>query len=424
MSGKFSTRARGVFAALAYVVVSACGGTSDITSPMDAAYVRISANVAGTPISTLVVSVTGDGFSQPLVFNADVHDNQAAATLAIPAGTARTFAVKAYDSQGEITHEGSKTVDVARGQNPPVSINLVPRNGHIAVEIHMGDYSVAIAPSAPVINISETVQLSAAVTAPNGDHPAPDVMWATVDPSIATVNSSGLVTGKRGGVVQIIATYAGVAGTMNVVVRDASAPLSYLGPLYPPPGGVTFTSGTGAAGTGTGIVNSYQGFDLGVTRYLAFGADATDMPAVMFNSTAGNTTIDPNARMTFTMDGTNPSAGTMRYVGQTFIPMAGGGSLTALTRFTLTLTQVVGGVETPIELEAAPGSWSATIGGVAKITNAFVAPNAMHARLFFEASLDNGVTWGPATTVFNSVSGKASTAASRTSFRGGFYYSY
>ncbi|HJQ21947.1 MAG TPA: Ig-like domain-containing protein [Gemmatimonadaceae bacterium] len=427
MSGQFSARARGLWVALAYVALSACGSPSDVTSPMNAAQIRISANVSGTAISTLVVTVTGDGFSQPLVFNAEVQNGQASATLAIPAGPARTFAVKAYDSQGEVTHEGSKTVDVNRGQNPPVSIPLVPRNGHIPVEISMGDYSVTVTPGEQLLNVGETVQLTAEVTAPNGDHPSPDVMWATADPSIASVSSSGFVTARRGGTVQIIATYGGVAGIANIIVRDESAALSYLGPQYPPPGGVTFTSGdpqgVGLAGQAGGVTNTYQNFNLSMTRYLAFGADATDMPALMFNSVQGNTTVDPTARMTFDMSCTNPNTSTICYTGTTFVPLINGG-LPVRTRLTLTLSQTVNGVTTPLPVDQAPANWADVIGGVGLIQNAFSAPDAMLAHRYFEASLDGGTTWGPALSVFNGIANKPASTTVLMSFTGGFYYSF
>jgi Big-like domain-containing protein len=419
-------RTRSIVAALSFVAVSSCADSSTAPSNVKTATVRLTANVAGTPINTLVVTVSAADFSKPLVFNLEVNNNLASGAIQIPAGDARLFSVKAYDSFGEVTHEGSKTADVKHGQNPPVSIPLTPRNGQQPIDISMGDFSVVITPGEQVVNIGQTTQLSVQVTAPNGDHPDPTVLWATNDPSIATVSGGGVVTAKRGGAVDIVATYGGVAGIAKVIVRDPNAPLSYEGPLYPPPGNVTFTPGaTGNSGLAGGITNTYRNFDLSITRYLAFGSDANDLPAVMFNNVAGNNTVDPSARMVFTTDGTDPNAGKMMFIGQTLLPLAGGGTLPVLTRFTLTLTQVVGGVETPLLLEPAPGGFSSVIGGVAKITNPYtVAGDAMHANLLFEASTDNGTTWGPALDVFNNNHSKAATATTLISFRGGFYYSY
>ncbi len=418
------------FTVLAVLALAGCASES-ATAPTLApesqfglASVQLNANVAGTPISTLLITVTGDGIPVALIYNLTVTNNQAAGTLKIPAGSARSFVVKAFDTNGDITHDGALTTDVARGQNDPLKISLVPRNGQQPVQIFMGDFMVVVSPATKTIRKGETFQLAAVVTAPNGDRPTPTVSWATADPSIATVDpTTGMVVGKRGGAVQIMATYGGVGGIMNLGVLDADAPLNIVGPAYPPPGNVTFDGGTGNTGTGTGRLLTYTNLDLTQSRFLAYGASDTDMPVVVFNVTTGTTTV-PSGTTRMSIDGanSNPAGGIVVYTGTTAIPLAGGGSKAVNTRLTITMTTVSGGVVAPAVLSGAPSSFP-NIGGYAQIPTTFTRSDVLRANVLFEASADGG-PYTPALTFFNSYPLKAANAASVISYTGAFYYSY
>ena len=197
--------------------LSACTDSPlGIGEQRDVSDLQMSANVSGTSISTLVVTVTAPDITSPLVFNLEVVNGTATGTLKVPAGSARLFEVKAYDTGGAITHEGSKTVNVARGSNPPLSIPLAPRPGEVPVEITMGNYSVVVNPASATLAVGATQQLSATITgAPAGAA----AQWATLNPSIATVSSTGLVTAVAAGEIQIVATYEGVAGTSRITVQ-------------------------------------------------------------------------------------------------------------------------------------------------------------------------------------------------------------
>ena len=218
-------RKSGVLAAplllvLLLAAISACTDSPlGIGEQRDVSDLQMSANVSGTSISTLVVRVSAADIATPLAFNLEVVNGTATGTLKVPAGSARLFEVKAYDTSGGITHEGSKTVNVARGSNPPLSIPLAPRPGEVPVEITMGDYSVVVNPASATLTIGSTQQLSATVTGPSVD--PTQVRWATSNPSIATVSSSGLVTAIASGDVQIVATYEGVGGSSRISVGVA-----------------------------------------------------------------------------------------------------------------------------------------------------------------------------------------------------------
>jgi uncharacterized protein YjdB len=202
-----------------FAVVAACSGDVTGTPAGDEAQLRLSANVSATPINTLVVEVTAADIPQTLVFNLEVQNGTASGTIKMPPGNSRTITVKAFDSSGQITHEGSVTLNVGNGQNPPVSIPLGPRSGHVPVTVTVGDHSVSISPASVTVADADSVQLTATVTAAGGAPMNVQVEWATLNPSVATVSPSGWVRGVNPGQVQIVATYSGVGGSSQVTVQ-------------------------------------------------------------------------------------------------------------------------------------------------------------------------------------------------------------
>ena len=192
---------------------------------------RITAVTVGTPISTLVVQLTASDIPTRLVFNLSVANGVASGTIKIPPGPARTIDVTALDPLGNVTHEGSATIDVRPGQNPPVQIKLGPRSGHVPITVTFGNFGVVVTPATATINVpaSATLQLAVTVTDVNGQViPAPAVDWATTNPAVATVSATGLVTGLTNGTAKIVATYEGVAGLSAISIMGG--------------GGLSFTS--------------------------------------------------------------------------------------------------------------------------------------------------------------------------------------
>jgi len=189
--------------------------------------IRITAVTVGTPISTLVVEVTATDIPTQLVFNLTVANQVATGTIRIPHGLARTIRVTAVDDGGNVTHEGSATIDVRPGQNPPLDIRLAPRSGHLPITVTLGNYGVVVTPASATIDAValKTLQLAVTVTDVNGQVlQVPAVGWATTNPAIATVTATGLVTGIANGAVTIVATYEGVAGLSAVTVTGAGSP--------------------------------------------------------------------------------------------------------------------------------------------------------------------------------------------------------
>jgi hypothetical protein len=191
--------------------------------------VRITAVTVGTPISILVVEVSASDLPGTLVFNLGVMNGVASGTIKIPPGAARTIHVTAVDDQGDVTHEGSATIDVRPGQNPPVQIKLAPKSGQVPISVTFGNFGVVVTPPQATIDLSSSqqpqVQLAVTVTDVNGQViAAPQVGWATTQPAVAMVTGSGLVTGLIDGSATIVATYEGVAGLSAITVSTGVSP--------------------------------------------------------------------------------------------------------------------------------------------------------------------------------------------------------
>ena len=210
------------------LLAQSCTDRMPTAGGQDAVPVRITVFAAGTPISTLVVEVTASDFATPLVFNLTVAMGVASGTLRIPPGVARTIRVTAFDDAGSVTHEGSVTVDVRPGQNPPVNLALTPRAGQVPIVVTFGNFSVVVTPAEATIDagIANQVQLTVSVTGADGQPVAePQVSWATTHPTLAAVSTSGLVTGLGNGAVTIVATFEGVAGLSAISVKGVGAQL-------------------------------------------------------------------------------------------------------------------------------------------------------------------------------------------------------
>jgi hypothetical protein len=200
----------------AVAAIAGCAG--DVTPPPGGEGVfNVTANVSQTTVAMVVVVVTGPGITTPLTFNLTISGGVASGTVTIPAGADRTIAMHAYDNSGIETHQGSVTVNVSAGANPPVSLVLTPLTGDAPITATLGTVVVTVSPpSAPVV-VAATVNLIATITA-NGSPISGTVLWATTNPGIATVSNSGVVTGVAPGTTAIVATFQGVAGASTITV--------------------------------------------------------------------------------------------------------------------------------------------------------------------------------------------------------------
>lgn len=239
------------------LLLLSCSG-ADVTEPPgsgDDAELRVTALVVGTPIDLMVARVTASDIVTPLVFNLPVANGVATGTLRVPPGTARTITLEAFDEAGDITHEGSATIDVRAGQNPPVSIAMLPRGGQVPVTATIADVSIIISPSSASIAEGATRQFTAQILGPDDQPVAGAVVWAVTNPALARVDPGGVVTGVRAGTLQLVATFGGVAGVAQVTVTDGVTGTiegTVSSPDFGDLAGVTVTAGPYSGTTGTG----------------------------------------------------------------------------------------------------------------------------------------------------------------------------
>ena len=203
---------------LALSLVAACGERGAGPSARVDAPVQVSAALTGTAVEWLSVEVTADDIATPVVVTLAATGTAAHGTVVVPSGPARTFTARGYDKEGTLTHRATMTVDVVPGAGTTLPLVLLPVSD-VAVGA-TGEDRVALAPSDVTLAVRGTARLVATVTHADGA-PVPDavVMWATLDPAVATVSRTGLVSAIAPGTTQVVALSGGGAGVMNVVVQ-------------------------------------------------------------------------------------------------------------------------------------------------------------------------------------------------------------
>ena len=112
------------------------------------------------------------------------------------------------------------------------------------------EQTIVVSPGVDTILVSDTVRFASSVKTPKGRKCSSTVTWTSLNTETATVNSSGLVTGKAAGVALVIAA-AGCAtdtATVHIENRSTSAPSTWIFPgddiqakVSAHPGGTEFT---------------------------------------------------------------------------------------------------------------------------------------------------------------------------------------
>jgi uncharacterized protein YjdB len=105
---------------------------------------------------------------------------------------------------------GTTTVTAtSEGKSGSATLNVTP--GPVA--------SVTVAPPSASVKVNSTVQLAATAFDANGNTvPSATFTWQSSDGPTASVNSSGLVTGKKAGTVTITATSNAKSGSSTITV--------------------------------------------------------------------------------------------------------------------------------------------------------------------------------------------------------------
>ena len=188
--------------------------------------VRANVSAAAT-VASLVVEVTAPDITAVLVLNIPIVGGVATGTITLPAGSNRTITMHAFDGGGVETHRGSVTVTIVAGTNPVISLVLAPLAGDAPINATLGSFAVTVTPAADTLAIGGTANHTATIVDVNGTPVIQPVIWATLNPGIASVTSTGdrtaRVTAVAPGATTIVASFGGSGGTAAVVLSAAPA---------------------------------------------------------------------------------------------------------------------------------------------------------------------------------------------------------
>lgn len=203
------------------VASGACESGSFLGVQEDTQPINITLQSAVTAATAGVTAeVTGPGISQPVVANLPVSNGMASGGLTVLSGSNRVFTLRAFDTQGIETHRGTQTVDIAPDQNMSLSMTLAPLTGDVGLDAQIGTYTINISAPSSTVSVGSTLQHSATVTDVFGaDVAGASVTWASMNPGVATVDGSGLVTGVSPGTTDIVVSYKGFAAARTLTVN-------------------------------------------------------------------------------------------------------------------------------------------------------------------------------------------------------------
>ena len=120
--------------------------------------------------------------------------------------------VATVNTSGVVTAVGSGTATItatSEGKSATAAIVVAPPLA-----------TITVTPSSANVDEGSTVQLTAVYRDSQGRTQSKTFTWDTSNSQVATVSSSGKVTGRREGTVTIKATASGVTGTATITVRD------------------------------------------------------------------------------------------------------------------------------------------------------------------------------------------------------------
>lgn len=192
---------------------------------------------AALEVTQVRLHVTAPDLADTLRFALSIEDGEARGTAVVPAGPQRTFTLQALDTSQVVRYEGSTTIDMIAGPNPPLTIVMMPVDsaGEVPIVGQFGSYTVELAPAADTIAVGQSVRLAATVWDPWGNLLSGALpTWGSSAPSIATVDANGEVTARAAGRATITAGFGGAAASALIEVVDSLPP-----PSEPAPSSVT-----------------------------------------------------------------------------------------------------------------------------------------------------------------------------------------
>ena len=129
--------------------------------------------------------------------------------------------VAAIDKNGKVTgkSDGTAKITVTTDNKLTASIDIRVRDTHAPTSVKIKPLDVEY------LGIKDKAQLTAVMTAI--DDPVSKLTWKSLDTKVASVDSKGVVTGKKEGTVTITVTTANkLSASIDVTVKDIHAPTS------------------------------------------------------------------------------------------------------------------------------------------------------------------------------------------------------
>src|SRR6185437_8810979 len=125
-------------------------------------------------------------------------------------------------SVATVTRNGLVTGGAAR--SPTITATREGKTGTAAITVTLVPVaSVTVSPASPTVTAGQTVQLTATPKDANGNPlTGRTITWSSSNTSVATVSSSGLVSGVVAGSATITATSEGQSGTAAITVTNVS----------------------------------------------------------------------------------------------------------------------------------------------------------------------------------------------------------
>jgi len=168
-------------------------------------------------LKQLVLTATGPAIATPVIDTFQVTAGAASGTLLLPVGTT-TVTAEAFDSLGVRTHQGDTTITLVGGANPPLTLVLTALSG--IVTWSFGSYVVTLNQADTTLSAGDSLRYTATIT----DHLGHVITgavptWASSNPSVASVDNSGLVRALVRGSVRIVASYRGAAASRGLTVQ-------------------------------------------------------------------------------------------------------------------------------------------------------------------------------------------------------------
>ena len=201
-------------------------GDVDVTATLDSPHLTASAKIRVRGSLKQIVLVPGDatlGTTGSLQFQAYGLTSNSDSVDITPAYTA---------TSGSISPAGMYTAPASAGTAQVIATAVVRRNGQTVadtsqVTITSGSTvpvaSVQVTPSSATIAVNATVQLTATPKDAGGNPlSGRAITWTTNNSGVATVSTSGLVSGKAAGAATITATSEGKSGTAAITVTSGT----------------------------------------------------------------------------------------------------------------------------------------------------------------------------------------------------------